>query len=158
MVQTLNLRFLPVARRFLLEQYINLDHVLCRQTGTGHISFQQCLVIQDWLRVVVSVCPFIIVFWYEPNWSQLRRTPVSFRPSRRTTINFSKKHIVSLFQTGIDGHDILSVKSSSCAAVVNICGGSWAGPPCGRSFMERFSMLVSRWLVVSNQSKIHDIS
>ena len=27
----------------------------------------------------------------------------------------------------------LSVRSSNCAAVVNICGGSWGGPADGRT-------------------------
>ena len=32
-----------------------------------------------------------------PNWSQLRRTPISFLPSRRATMSFSKVRKISPF-------------------------------------------------------------
>jgi hypothetical protein len=42
--------------------------------------------------------------------------------------------------------NVLSVKSRSCAAVVNIWGGSW-GAPCGGSMIGGFSMMEFKSMV-----------
>ena len=75
-------------------------------------------------KALVAKHPFI------PNWSQLLKTPISFLPSRSDTMSFSVDQSsqscpcgsIRLMRQGRACS--LSVKSSSCAAVVNICGGN----------------------------------
>lgn len=71
-----------------------------------------------------------------PNWSQLRKTPINFLPSRKTSTSFSTGRVTAASANHLRvlpavWPDVLSVKSSSCAAVVNICGGSCGGPDVG---------------------------
>lgn len=96
--------------------------------------------------------PYLLsIFTNVPNWSQLRSTPMSFLPSRSDSNSFSTEspvgHRCPLSTLALRGAHSLSVRSSSCAAVVNIWGGSCGtgGGPDGMpggpaSWIFRFSM------------------
>ena len=57
-----------------------------------------------------------------PNWSQLRKTPISFLPSRKTRTSFSVAASVSWISKLLSGHRSLSIPRTICQVQQLSCG------------------------------------
>lgn len=100
-------------------------HAQCRRRGGARTSAPLCPATLNCLTRYQCLPGVSVSTERLPNWSQLLRTPMSFRPSRKATMSFSRHLLVrsERLQRRLyyrrRAHS-LSVRSRSCAAVVNI--------------------------------------